>query len=146
MLLKKGRTKKWKILYLSIFIECILQNKLITKETHAYVSVIFNFSRRKIYSMRQSSGDSLLPPPPPTKDRRHTILFPSQSTSDIWGQCGWKGLCRQMLQIFFSWSSSGHSKRQLKGTVSRDFLTLVFFIKQLLLVTLDIPKKDFEFF
>jgi hypothetical protein len=35
-------------LYLSIFIECILQKKLIIKETHAYVSVIFNFSRRKI--------------------------------------------------------------------------------------------------
>ncbi len=35
---------------------------------------------------------------------------------------------------------------QLKGTVSRDFLTLVFFIKQLLLVPLDMPKKDFEFF
>jgi hypothetical protein len=34
----------------------------------------------------------------------------------------------------------------LKGTVSRDFLTLVFFIKQLLLVPLDMPKKDFEFF
>ncbi len=34
----------------------------------------------------------------------------------------------------------------LKGTVSRDFLTLVFFIKQLLLVPLDMPRKDFEYF
>ncbi len=34
----------------------------------------------------------------------------------------------------------------LKGTVSRDFLTLFFFIKQLLLVPLDMPKKDFNFF
>ncbi len=34
----------------------------------------------------------------------------------------------------------------LKGTVSRDFLTLVFFIKHLLLVPLDRPRKDFEFF
>ncbi len=33
-----------------------------------------------------------------------------------------------------------------KGTVSRDFLTLVFFIKQLLLFPLDMPRKDFEFF
>jgi hypothetical protein len=30
--------------------------------------------------------------------------------------------------------------------MSRDFLTLVFFIKQLLLVPLDMPRKDFEFF
>ncbi len=36
--------------------------------------------------------------------------------------------------------------KHVKGTVSRDFLTLVFFIKQLLLVPLDMPKKDFEFF
>ncbi len=34
----------------------------------------------------------------------------------------------------------------LKGTVSRDFLTLVFFIKQLLLVPLDKARQDFEFF
>jgi hypothetical protein len=33
-----------------------------------------------------------------------------------------------------------------KGTVSRDFFTLVFFIKHLLLVPLDTPRKDFEFF
>jgi hypothetical protein len=32
------------------------------------------------------------------------------------------------------------------GTVSRDFFTLVFFIKHLLLVPLDTPRKDFEFF
>jgi hypothetical protein len=37
-------------------------------------------------------------------------------------------------------------ERSFKGTVSRDFLTLVFFIKQLLLVPLDMSKKDFEFF
>ncbi len=40
-------------------------------------------------------------------------------------------------------------ERQVKGTVSRDFLTLVFFIffiKHLLLVPLDMPRKDFEFF
>ncbi len=34
----------------------------------------------------------------------------------------------------------------LKGTVSRDFFTLFFFIKQLLLFPLDMPRKDFEFF
>ncbi len=34
----------------------------------------------------------------------------------------------------------------LKGTVSRVFLTLVFFIKHLLLVPLDKPRKDFELF
>jgi hypothetical protein len=34
----------------------------------------------------------------------------------------------------------------VKGTVSRDILTLVFFIKYLLLVSLDTPRKDFEFF
>ncbi len=34
----------------------------------------------------------------------------------------------------------------IKGIVSRDFLTLVFFIKHLLLVLLDTPRKDFEFF
>ncbi len=33
-----------------------------------------------------------------------------------------------------------------KGTVSRDFFTLVFFIKHLLLVSLDTPRKDFKFF
>ncbi len=32
-----------------------------------------------------------------------------------------------------------------KGTVSRDFFTLVFFIKHLLLVLLDMPRKDFVF-
>jgi hypothetical protein len=37
-------------------------------------------------------------------------------------------------------------ERLLKGTVSRDFFTVVFFIKHLLLVLLDTPKKDFEFF
>ncbi len=35
---------------------------------------------------------------------------------------------------------------EFKGTVSRDFLTLVFFIKHLLLVPLDTPRKDFKFF
>jgi hypothetical protein len=34
----------------------------------------------------------------------------------------------------------------ITGTVSRDFLTMVFFIRQLLLVLLDMPRKDFEFF
>jgi hypothetical protein len=33
-----------------------------------------------------------------------------------------------------------------KGTVSRDFLTLVFFIKQLLLVPLNTARQYFEFF
>ncbi len=39
-----------------------------------------------------------------------------------------------------------HSQVLIKGTVSRDFLTLVFFIKHLLLVPLDMPRKDYEFF
>jgi hypothetical protein len=34
----------------------------------------------------------------------------------------------------------------VKGTLSRDFLTLVFFIIQFLLVRVDMPRKDFEFF
>jgi hypothetical protein len=34
----------------------------------------------------------------------------------------------------------------IKGTVSRDFLTLVLFIKQLLLVPLDMPRNDYEYF
>ncbi len=33
-----------------------------------------------------------------------------------------------------------------KGTVSRDFFTLVFFIKHLLIVPLNTPRNDFEFF
>ncbi len=39
-----------------------------------------------------------------------------------------------------------HLVHAVKGTVSRDFLTLVFFIKHLLLVPLDMPRKDFKFF
>jgi hypothetical protein len=35
---------------------------------------------------------------------------------------------------------------ELKGTLSRDFLTLVFFIKHILLVPLDTPRQDFKFF
>jgi hypothetical protein len=38
------------------------------------------------------------------------------------------------------------STEELKGTVSRDFLTLVFFIKHLLLVPVDKPGKNFELF
>jgi hypothetical protein len=38
------------------------------------------------------------------------------------------------------------SGNSIKGTVSRDFFTLVFFINHLLLVPLDTPRKDFEFF
>jgi hypothetical protein len=34
----------------------------------------------------------------------------------------------------------------IKGTVSRDFLPLVFFLKQLLLATVDKPSNDFDFF
>ena len=34
----------------------------------------------------------------------------------------------------------------LKGTVSRDFRTQTFFNKQLLLVPLEVPQDDFEFF
>jgi hypothetical protein len=34
----------------------------------------------------------------------------------------------------------------LKGTVSRDFSSPVFFIKQLLLVPKGMPRNDFEFF
>jgi hypothetical protein len=38
------------------------------------------------------------------------------------------------------------TKAELNEIVSRDFLTLVFFIKQLLLVPIDTPIKDLEFF
>jgi hypothetical protein len=34
----------------------------------------------------------------------------------------------------------------IKGTVSRDFLPLVFFFKQLLLAPVDKPSNDFDFF
>jgi hypothetical protein len=34
----------------------------------------------------------------------------------------------------------------LKGTVPRDFLPLVFFFKQLLLASVDKPSNDFDFF
>ncbi len=37
-------------------------------------------------------------------------------------------------------------KTVLKGTVSRDFLPLVFFFKQLLLAPVDKPSNDFDFF
>ncbi len=37
-------------------------------------------------------------------------------------------------------------KRVLKGTVPREFLPLVFFFKQLLLVQVDKPSNDFDFF
>jgi hypothetical protein len=36
--------------------------------------------------------------------------------------------------------------RSLKGTVSRDYLTLFFFIKHLPLVPLNTPRKNFKFF
>ncbi len=35
--------------------------------------------------------------------------------------------------------------RLLKGTVQRDFSTPVFFTKRLVLVSIDMPKSDFEF-
>jgi hypothetical protein len=35
---------------------------------------------------------------------------------------------------------------EVKGTVSRDFSSSVFFIKQLLLVPRGMPRNDFEFF
>ncbi len=34
----------------------------------------------------------------------------------------------------------------LKGTVQRDFLTPVFFTKRLVLVSIDMPRSDFEIF
>ncbi len=34
----------------------------------------------------------------------------------------------------------------LKGTVSRDFLPLIFFFKQLLLAPVDKPSNDYDFF
>jgi hypothetical protein len=38
------------------------------------------------------------------------------------------------------------SQLYIKGTVSQDFLTLVFFIKHPLLVSLNTPRKYFKFF
>ncbi len=40
----------------------------------------------------------------------------------------------------------GYTAAWLKGTVSRDFLPLVFFFKQLLLAPVDKPSNDFDFF
>jgi hypothetical protein len=37
-------------------------------------------------------------------------------------------------------------QHNIRGTVQRDFLTPVFFIIRLLLVPLDMPRSDFEFF
>ncbi len=54
------------------------------------------------------------------------------------GKEGIRRLFLEFCELFFT--------PALKGTVSRDFLTLFFFIKQLLLVPLDMPRKDFEFF
>ncbi len=42
--------------------------------------------------------------------------------------------------------SATHFTRTVKGIVSRDLLTLVFSSEQLLLVLLDMHKKDFEFY
>jgi hypothetical protein len=42
-------------------------------------------------------------------------------------------------------ATNAHNIR-VKGTVSRDFFTLVFFIKQLLLVPLNMARQDFKFF
>ncbi len=39
-----------------------------------------------------------------------------------------------------------HEESDLKGTVPRDFSPLVFFFKQLLLVPVDMPSNDFDFF
>ncbi len=38
------------------------------------------------------------------------------------------------------------TKRFVKGTVSRDFLSPVFFTKQLFLVPIGMPRNDFKFF
>ncbi len=40
--------------------------------------------------------------------------------------------------------TEGTYSESIKGTVSRDFPSPVFFIKQLLLVPLDMPRNDFE--
>jgi hypothetical protein len=37
-------------------------------------------------------------------------------------------------------------ENQFEGTVSQDFLTLINFIKKILLILSDIPRKDFEIF
>jgi hypothetical protein len=57
------------------------------------------------------------------------------------------GFPTQILQRWYLHTSPQEMETNLiKGTVSRDFLTLVFFIKHLLLVPLDTPRKDFDFF
>jgi hypothetical protein len=52
------------------------------------------------------------------------------------------------------WAKEGYTKQQrtwleqsdLKGTVQRDFLTPVFFTKRRILVSIDMPRSDFEIF
>jgi hypothetical protein len=38
------------------------------------------------------------------------------------------------------------NSKELKGTVQRDFLTPVFFTKRLILVSIGMPRSDFEIF
>ncbi len=52
--------------------------------------------------------------------------------------------CRAVQKILRS--SAENSRSVVKGSVSRDFFTLVFFIKQILFFPLDMPRKDFKFF
>jgi hypothetical protein len=67
-------------------------------------------------------------PPPPSGSR---LGFPPTDTHNAW-----KGKS----QVTY------HAIEKLKGTVSRDSLLGVFFIKELLLEPLDMPREDFDFF
>jgi hypothetical protein len=48
--------------------------------------------------------------------------------------------------LFIKVASKSLKRKELKGTVSPDFSSLVFFFKQLLLAPVDKPSNDFDFF
>ncbi len=57
---------------------------------------------------------------------------------------GIRGVFRDTVESPLVCSISLHLTK-IKGTVQRDFSTPIFFTKRLVLVSIDIPKSDFEF-
>jgi hypothetical protein len=73
----------------------------------------------------------------------HAVIQFCQVPSMVWthSQCQHSTAEHFTNRGIRSWAYS-----QLKGTVSRDFSSPVFFIKQFLLVPMGMPSSDFEFF
>jgi hypothetical protein len=57
-----------------------------------------------------------------------------------------KNICRPRASETTNNGLMGTGFSELKGTVQRDFLTPVFFTKWFILVSIDMPKSDFEIF